>query len=154
MTLEGLKVVVDCANGSAYKITPMVLSELGADVFAINNKPDGTNINEDCGTTHPGAMQKSVREHGADIGIAHDGDADRVIICDEKYEIVDGDRIMGISALDMKKEGTLKGGAVVATVMSNIGMESCFKKSGIRLIRTQVGDRYVVEEMLKKGCNL
>ncbi len=154
MTLEGLKVVVDCANGSAYKITPMVLSELGAEVIAINNKPDGMNINDDCGTTHPEAMRKAVREHGADIGIAHDGDADRVILCDEKYEIVDGDRIMGISALDMKKEGTLKGGAVVATVMSNIGLEACLKKSGIRLIRTQVGDRYVVEEMLKKGCNL
>lgn len=154
MTLEGLKVVVDCANGSAYKITPMVLSELGADVIAINNKPDGMNINEGCGTTRPGMMQKAVREHNADIGIAHDGDADRLILCDEKCEIVDGDKIMAISALDMKKEGTLKGKAVVATVMSNIGFETCLKKSGIRLIRTQVGDRYVVEEMLKRGCNL
>lgn len=154
MTLEGIKVVVDCANGSAYKITPMVLGELGAEVIAINNKPDGKNINDECGTTRPGAMQHAVHEHGADLGIAHDGDADRAILCDEKGEIVDGDRIMAISALDMKKEGTLKGMTVVATVMSNIGLEACLKKAGLKLVRTQVGDRYVVEEMLKRGCNL
>ena len=153
-TLEGLKIVVDCANGSAYKITPSVLHELGADVIAINNTPDGKNINADCGATHPEAMQRAVLEHKADIGIAHDGDADRVILCDAKQEIVDGDKIMAICALDMKREGTLKAKTVVATVMSNIGFEICLKKAGINVIRTQVGDRYVVEEMLRRGCNL
>jgi len=153
-TLEGLKIVVDCANGSAYKITPSVLDELGADVIAINDAPDGKNINADCGTTHPESMQRAVLEHKADIGIAHDGDADRVILCDAKQELVDGDRIMAICALDMKREGRLKGNTVVATVMSNIGFEIFLKRAGINLIRTQVGDRYVVEEMLRRGCNL
>lgn len=153
-TLEGLKIVVDCANGSAYKITPSVLHELGAEVIAINNTPDGKNINADCGATHPEAMQRAVLEYKADIGIAHDGDADRVILCDAKQEIVDGDKIMAICALDMKREGRLKTKTVVATVMSNIGFEMCLKKAGINVIRTQVGDRYVVEEMLRRGCNL
>lgn len=153
-TLEGLKIVVDCANGAAYKITPYVLSELGADVIAINDKPDGKNINANCGSTHPEIIQKAVLEHKADIGISHDGDGDRVILCDEKGEIVDGDKIMAICALDMKKEGRLKGNVVVTTVMSNIGFEIFLKKSGIKVIRTQVGDRYVVKEMLKRGCNL
>lgn len=153
-TLEGMKIVIDCSNGSAYKITPTVLSELGADVIAINAKPDGININASCGTTHPEAMQKAVLEYRADIGIAHDGDADRTVICDERGEIVDGDKIMAICALDMKKEGRLKGDAVVATVMSNIGFELFLKKSGIDVIRTKVGDRYVVEKMVEKGCNL
>jgi phosphoglucosamine mutase len=153
-TLEGMKIVVDCSNGSAYKITPFVLTELGADVIAINSKPDGININANCGAMHPEAMQKAVLEYKADIGIAHDGDADRTIICDERGEIVDGDKIMAICALDMKKDGTLKGNTVVATVMSNLGFELFLKKSGIKVIRTKVGDRYVVEEMLKRGCNL
>jgi len=154
MTLEGMKIVVDCSNGSAYKITPSVLTELGADVIAINSKPDGININANCGAMHPEAMQKAVLEYKADIGIAHDGDADRTIICDEKGKIVDGDKIMAICALDMKKDGTLKGNTIVATVMSNLGFELFLKKSGIKVIRTKVGDRYVVEEMLKRGCNL
>ncbi len=154
MTLEGMKVVIDCSNGSAYKITPFVLTELGADVIAINSKPDGININANCGAMHPEAMQKAVLEYKADIGIAHDGDADRTIICDEKGEMVDGDKIIAICALDMKKDGKLKGDAVVATVMSNLGFELFLKRSGIKLIRTKVGDRYVVEEMLKRGCNL
>ncbi len=153
-TLESLKIVVDCANGSSYKITPWVLSELGAEVIAINDKPDGKNINKNCGSTHPEAMQKAVLEHKADIGIAHDGDGDRAIFCDEKGRLVDGDKIMAICSLDMKKEKKLKGNTVVATVMSNIGFEIFLKKSGIKLIRTQVGDRYVVEEMIRKGCNL
>ncbi len=153
-TLEGLKVVIDCSNGSAYKITPFVLNELGADVIAINAKPDGININANCGTTHPEAMQKAVLEYRADIGIAHDGDADRTVICDERGEIVDGDKIIAICALDMKKDRILKGNTVVATVMSNLGFELYLGKSGIKVIRTQVGDRYVVEEMIKKGCNL
>ncbi len=154
MTLEGIKVVIDCSNGSAYKITPFVLSELGADVIAINDKPDGININANCGTTHPEEMQRAVLEYKADIGIAHDGDADRTILCDEKGEIIDGDKIMAICALDMKKEGILKANTVITTVMSNIGFEICLNKSGIEVIRTKVGDRYVVEEMVRRKCNL
>jgi phosphoglucosamine mutase len=154
MTLEGIKIVVDCSNGSAYKITPTVLTELGAEVIAINDKPDGININADCGATHSEALQKAVLEHKANIGIAHDGDADRTIFCDENGEIVDGDKIMAICAIDMKKEGNLKANTVVATVMSNIGFEIFLKKAGIKVIRAKVGDRYVVEEMVKIGCNL
>ena len=153
-TLEGIKVVVDCSNGSAYKITPYALNELGANVIPINDAPDGININADCGAAHPAAMQRAVLEHKADIGIAHDGDADRTILCDEKGEIVDGDKIMAICAMDMKKDGKLKGNTVIATVMSNIGFELFLKKSGIKVVRTKVGDRYVVEEMLKRNCNL
>ena len=154
MTLEGIKVVIDCGNGSAYKITPFVLAELGADVIAINDKPDGININANCGTTHPEEMQRAVLEYRADIGIAHDGDADRTILCDEKGEIVDGDKIMAICAMDMKKEGMLKANTVVTTVMSNIGFEIYLNKSGIEVVRTKVGDRYVVEEMIRRKCNL
>ena len=154
MTLEGVKVVVDCANGASYKITPFVLDELGAEVIAINNKPDGKNINAGCGSTHPQAMQKEVLKHKAHIGIAHDGDGDRTIFCDEKGEIIDGDKIMAICAIDMKKEKRLKNNIVVTTVMSNLGFEVFLKKSGIKMVRTQVGDRYVVEEMLRQGCNL
>ncbi len=153
-TLENLKIVVDCANGSAYKITPYVLSELGAEVIAINNKPDGMNINANCGSTNLDGLKRSVIENAADIGIAHDGDADRTILCDEKGQIVDGDKIMAICALSMKKEGILNNNMIITTVMSNIGFENFLKKSGIKLIRTQVGDRYVVEEMLRRKCNL
>lgn len=153
-TLEGLKIVVDCGNGSAYKITPTVLTELGAQVVAINNKPDGTNINDNCGATHPESMQKAVLEYKADIGIAHDGDADRTILCDERGKIIDGDKVMAICARDMKKEGTLRGNTVVATVMSNIGLELFLKKHGIKFLRTKVGDRYVVEEMMRRKSNL
>ncbi len=154
MTLEGVKVVVDCANGASYKITPFVLDELGAEVIAINNKPDGKNINAGCGSTHPQSMQKEVLRHKAHIGIAHDGDGDRTIFCDERGEIIDGDKIMAICALDMKKEKRLKNNTLVATVMSNLGLEVFLKKSGIKLLRTQVGDRYVVEEMLRQRCSL
>ncbi|GAB4534281.1 MAG: phosphoglucosamine mutase [Thermodesulfovibrionia bacterium] len=154
ITLEGMRVVVDCANGSAYKITPHVLSELGADVIAIHNKPDGININANCGSTHPDVIQRVVIENNADIGIAHDGDADRTILCDEKGELVDGDKIMAICAISMKDEGRLNKDTVVATVMSNIGLENYLKRSRVNLIRTKVGDRYVVEEMLKGGYNL
>jgi len=153
-TLDGMRVVVDCSNGAAYKITPSAFTELGADVIAINDKPDGVNINENCGAMHPEGMQRAVLEYRADIGIAHDGDADRTIICDEKGKIVDGDKIMAICAMDLKNEGKLKNNTVVSTVMSNIGFELSLKKAGIKTIRTQVGDRYVVEEMLKSGCNL
>jgi phosphoglucosamine mutase len=153
-TLDGMRIVVDCSNGSAYKITPTVLTELGADVIPIGDKPDGLNINVNCGTSYPETVQKAVLEYRADIGIAHDGDADRTILCDEKGEIVDGDKIMAVCAMDMKKDGNLKSNTIVATVMSNIGFELFLKKSGIKVIRTKVGDRYVVEEMVKKGCNL
>ncbi len=153
-TLEGMKIVVDCANGANYKVTPDVLGELGADVIALNNRPNGLNINAGCGSTYPEIIQKAVVEHGADIGISHDGDGDRVILCDEKGEIVDGDKLMAICALEMKKEGTLNKNLVVTTVMSNLGFELYLKKCGIDIIRTQVGDRYVVEEMIRGGYNL
>jgi phosphoglucosamine mutase len=153
MTLENKKIVVDCANGSNYKISPSVLRELGAEVFAINNEPDGLNINDRCGATHPEVVQKAVLEHNADIGISHDGDGDRAILCDETGKIVDGDRIMAISAVELKKRARLEKNTVIATVMSNVGLEIFLNRKGIKLVRTQVGDRYVVEEMLRKGCN-
>ena len=154
VTFEGMKVVVDCANGSAYKTTPWLLRELGAEVFAINDVPNGTNINEGCGSLHMEDVIRKVHETKADIGIAHDGDADRVLICDEKGRLVDGDQIMGMCAAEMQAHGTLKQAAVVATVMSNIGLEIFLKKIGVRLLRTKVGDRYVVERMLHDGVNL
>lgn len=154
MTLEGMKVVMDCANGAAYKVTPLVLRELGADVFVLNDKPNGTNINAGCGSLHPEVIQHAVIEQGADIGVAHDGDADRVIFCDEKGREFDGDKVMALCALDMKKRKALARNTVVATVMSNLGLELALKKAGINLVRTAVGDRYVVEEMLREGYNL
>ena len=153
VTFEGLKVVVDCANGSAYKTTPWLLRELGADVVSINDSPNGTNINEGCGSLHMEEVIRKVLKTKADIGIAHDGDADRVLICDEKGRIVDGDQIMGMCAAEMHAAGSLRHGTVVATVMSNIGLELFLKKIGITLVRTKVGDRYVVEMMQQKGYN-
>ncbi|MBV8061783.1 MAG: phosphoglucosamine mutase [Alphaproteobacteria bacterium] len=153
-TLEGLKIVVDCANGAAYKVAPTVLWELGAEVVPIAVTPDGRNINDRCGATHTRLMQEAVLLHQADIGIALDGDADRLIIADEKGQKVDGDQLMGLIATHMAKRGALKGGAVVATVMSNLGLERHLQAQGLRLIRTPVGDRYVVEAMQEKGCNL
>lgn len=154
MTLEGMKIVMDCANGAAYKVTPLVLRELGAEVFVLNDKPNGTNINAGCGSLHPEVIQHAVVEQGADIGIAHDGDADRVIFCDEKGREFDGDKVMALCAIDMKKRKALARNTVVATVMSNLGLELALKKAGINLLRTAVGDRYVVEEMLKEGYSL
>ena len=154
VTFEGMKVVVDCANGSAYKTTPWLLRELGADVVSIHDSPNGTNINEHCGSLHMEEVVRTVRETKADIGIAHDGDADRVLICDEKGRIVDGDQIMGMCAEEMQASGTLKQEAVAATVMSNIGLEIFLKKIGVTLLRTKVGDRYVVERMQRDGLNL
>ncbi|MEJ2696368.1 MAG: phosphoglucosamine mutase [Candidatus Sulfobium sp.] len=153
-TLEGMKIVVDCANGAAYKTTPWLLRELGADVIAVNDRPDGVNINSGCGSLHLEGLRKTVRKHKADIGISHDGDADRTLLVDEKGKIVDGDQIMGICASAMKKEGTLKGNAVVATVMSNLGLEKFLERQGIGLVRTKVGDRYVVEKMIEGDHNL
>lgn len=153
-SLEGLKAVVDCANGAAYKITPLVLRELGAEVITINDLPDGVNINENCGTLHTGRLRETVLKEGAHIGVAHDGDADRTILIDEKGNTVDGDHVLGMWALEMKSEGRLNKNTVVATVMSNIGLENFLKKNSIRLIRTKVGDRFVTEEMLGGGYNL
>lgn len=154
MTLEGIKVVVDCANGAAYKTTPWVLRELGAEVVVINDKPDGVNINKGCGALHCEGLQKAVREHRAHAGIAHDGDADRTIFCDEKGNIVNGDQILGICALEFKDEGRLRGDTVVSTVMSNLGFEYYLSKHGIKLLRTKVGDRFVAEKMRSGGYNL
>ncbi len=153
VTFEGIKVVVDCANGAAYKITPWLLRELGAEVISINDKPDGININDRCGSMHMDELQKSVVRHNADIGIAHDGDADRVLLCDEKGRIIDGDQIMGMCAADMDARGGLKKSTVVSTVMSNLGLEKYFEKNNIKLIRAKVGDRYVVEKMLSGDYN-
>ncbi len=154
MTLEGLKVVVDCANGAAYKITPAVLRELGAEVITINDSPDGININDGCGTLHMEGLCDAVVGHGADAGVAHDGDADRALFVDENGNVVDGDHVLGMWAVEMKQMGRLAGDAVVATVMSNIGLEKYLERHGIRLIRTKVGDRFVTERMLKGGFNL
>jgi phosphoglucosamine mutase len=153
VTLEGIKVVVDCANGAAYKTTPWVLRELGAEVVVINDKPDGSNINDGCGALYPEMLQKAVRQHRAHVGIAHDGDADRTIFCDEKGRIVNGDQIIGICAREFKIEGRLKGNTVVSTVMSNLGLERYLEKNGIKFIRTKVGDRFVAERMRAGGYN-
>jgi phosphoglucosamine mutase len=153
LTLDGLRIVVDCANGAAYKVAPAVFEELGAHVHALSNKPDGTNINEDCGALHPKKMAASVTKHHANLGIAVDGDADRVIISDEHGEEVDGDTVMAIIARRMLERKELKKNTVVATVMSNIGLERSMSEVGGRIVRAQVGDRYVVEEMRTNGYN-
>jgi len=154
LRLDGLKVVVDCANGAAYNVAPSALWELGAEIVPLGVSPNGTNINEDCGSTHPKAMQEAVVASGADIGLALDGDADRLIVSDEKGRIVDGDQLMALIALGMKKRGELAGDAVIATVMSNLGLERKLAGEGISLTRTKVGDRYVLEEMRRSGCNV
>lgn len=154
MDFEGLKVVLDCANGAAYKITPTVFQELGASIVTLGNKPDGVNINLGCGSLHPEKVQKEVIESGADAGLAHDGDADRVIFVDEKGEVVDGDKVMAMCALDMKRDGVLKNDTLVTTIMSNAGLEAAMQEAGIKVIRTAVGDRYVLEEMMRSDCNL
>jgi phosphoglucosamine mutase len=153
LTLEGVRIVVDCAHGAAYKSTPCVLRELGAEVIVYGNQPDGMNINRDCGSMHPEAMCRKVVEQKAHIGIAHDGDADRVLLCDEKGNLIDGDDIMAIAALDMLAQKTLAGKTLVATVMSNAGLEAAIKTAGGRVIRTAVGDRNVIDEMLRHGFN-
>lgn len=154
MTLEGIKIVIDCANGAAYKITPLVLRELGAEVVVLNDKPNGVNINKDCGALHLEGLQKAVGEHKADIGIAHDGDADRTIFCDEKGSVVHGDQVLGICAVELKNENRLNGNTVVSTVMSNLGFEHFLQKNGINLVRTKVGDRFVSEKMREHGYKL
>ena len=154
LRLDGLKVVVDCANGAAYHVAPEALWELGADVVPLGVSPDGININKECGSTHPELLQQTVVASGADIGLALDGDADRLIVADEKGRIIDGDQLMALIALGLHGRGELKGDAVVATVMSNLGLERKLGDAGLKLLRTKVGDRYVLEEMRKTGCNV
>lgn len=151
---DGIKVVLDCANGASYKIAPTVFRELGAEVVDINSNPDGNNINDKCGSTHTKTLQDKVVECKADIGMAYDGDADRLIAIDENGEIVDGDKIMMISAVNMKKKGLLKNDTLAVTVMSNIGLTIAAKENGINLAITKVGDRYVLEEMLKNEYSI
>ena len=154
MSLSGLRIVVDCANGAGYKVAPQALWELGADVVTINNEPNGFNINQECGSTHPESLQKKVHEVRADIGIALDGDADRMVIVDENGSLVDGDQIMAMIAEAWNQSGRLAGGGIVATVMSNLGLERFLGDMGLSLQRTKVGDRYVVEHMRAHGFNV
>jgi phosphoglucosamine mutase len=153
LTLDGLTIVVDCANGAAYRVAPAVLEELGARVIRLGVKPDGKNINQHCGAVHPEGMAAAVAKHGAHLGIALDGDADRLIVADEKGRIVDGDAIMAIVARHLIEQRALNKKTLVATVMSNVGLEQCLREVGGKVIRTQVGDRYVVEAMRSGGYN-
>jgi phosphoglucosamine mutase len=153
-TLEGLKIVLDCANGAAYRAAPLTLWELEANVITIGDKPDGKNINHGCGATYTDLLQRCVLENGADIGIALDGDADRLIMIDEKGQKIDGDQLLAVLALNMKERNELPHHQVVATVMSNLGLERFLKQNGIELLRTAVGDRYVVEKMKETGAAL
>ena len=152
--LDGIKVVLDCANGAAAYVGPKVLQEVGVEVISICNTPDGVNINASCGSTHPEQLQRAVLEHGADLGLAMDGDADRLIVVDELGNILDGDFIMVICALAQKEKGTLAQNAVVVTVMSNLGLHLALKEAGTTIFETQVGDRYVMEELLRTGAKL
>jgi phosphoglucosamine mutase len=152
--LDGLKVVIDCANGAAYKVAPEVLWELGATVIPVGTTPNGFNINDSCGSTAPQTAAETIVAHGADVGICLDGDADRVMILDETGKVADGDQLMALMASNWAASGRLKGGALVATVMSNLGLERYLDAQGLRLERTAVGDRYVVEAMRKGGFNL
>jgi len=151
MSMKGLRVILDCANGAAYNTAPHILSELGAEVVVLNDRPDGLNINLDCGALHPEKMMEIVKKEKAHIGIALDGDADRVIVCDENGKSVDGDHIIAICAINMKEKGTLKKNSVVVTIMTNKGFDIAMAKERIKVVKTKVGDRYVVDEMRKKG---
>jgi phosphoglucosamine mutase len=154
LTLDGLTVAIDCGNGAAYKVAPEVLEELGARVVSLGVDPDGENINRGCGALHPQALQEAVRAHGAHIGVALDGDADRAIFVDERGDVVDGDEVMAMLAADLDARGELRQRTLVATVMSNLGLHVAMREQGIRVLTTPVGDRYVVEEMLRGGHNL
>ncbi len=154
LRLDGLKIVVDCANGAAYQVAPSALWELGAEIVTVGVSPNGTNINDHCGSTSPQLLQETVVASGADIGVALDGDADRLIIVDETGRVVDGDQIMALIGTSWAREGKLRGGGVVATVMSNLGLERCLKNAGLLLERTAVGDRYVLERMRAGGFNV
>ncbi len=154
LTLDGINIVLDCANGATYKVAPLIFEELGARVFKLGNTPDGLNINHKCGSLYPGVVASKVLETGADIGLALDGDGDRLIVVDENGQILDGDQIMAICALDLMEQGKLPGNTLAATVMSNMALEVFMKEKGGRLVRTPVGDRYVVEAMRKQGITL
>jgi phosphoglucosamine mutase len=154
MSLEEMRIAVDVANGAAYKSTPCVLRELGAEVAVAHNEPNGVNINDGCGSTHPEEIQRIVKSSGADVGITHDGDADRVLLCDENGEIVDGDEILAIAAIDLLRAGRLEQNTLVATVMSNFGLDEALAAHGGKVVRTKVGDRYVIEEMIARKLNL
>lgn len=153
VNLRGMKIAIDCANGASYIAAPSILADLGAQLIVINNKPDGKNINKNCGSTHPENLQKIVVDTGAHVGLAFDGDADRLIAIDNKGEIVNGDHIMAICAKYMKSTGSLKKDTVVSTIMSNMGLEIALKREQCAIIRTKVGDRYVLEEMISNGYN-
>ncbi len=153
LTLARLRVVVDCANGAGYIVAPTILNELGADVVVLGDKPNGFNINEGCGAMYPEYMAKAVREYRADIGLALDGDADRLVLTDEKGRVVDGDKLMAVLATHLQQEGTLKGDGIVATVMSNAGLDEYLEKHGLSLYRSDVGDKNVVKLMQEKGIN-
>ncbi len=154
LSLHGIRVVIDCANGVAYKVAPTIFSELGAEVFVINDEPNGFNINENCGATQPLMLQEEVRKVRADIGFALDGDADRLVVVDEKGEVVHGDKLIGTLALAAKENKTLKNNTAVATIMSNYALEEFLKEHQIQLIRSNVGDKYVLESMLAQDLNL
>jgi phosphoglucosamine mutase len=154
LRLDGLKIVVDCANGAAYKVAPTVFWELGAEVISVGVNPDGFNINKACGSLHPEELCALVKKHNAHMGLALDGDADRVLFCDENGKMADGDQVLALIAAHWQKTQQLSGGAVVATVMSNLGLERYLQSLGLPLVRTKVGDRYVVEHMRQHGCNL
>lgn len=154
MSLEELRVAVDVANGAAYKSTPCILRELGAEVLVAHDEPNGMNINDGCGSTYPDEIQRIVEATDADVGISHDGDADRVLLCDENGEIVDGDEILAIAAIYLLKSKQLRDNTLVATVMSNFGLDEALADNGGKVVRTKVGDRYVIEEMMKKNLNL
>lgn len=154
LSLNNIRIVLDCANGAAYKVAPTILEELGADVITVNDKPNGYNINEECGALHPNKISKLVTQYRADIGIALDGDADRLVVIDEKGSVVDGDKLIGALAVFLKSEGKLKGNGCVATVMSNKALEDYLNTHGIELHRSNVGDKYVLEIMKEKGINI
>ncbi len=152
--LDGMRIVVDSANGAAYRVAPLALTELGATLITVGDRPNGKNINDGYGSLYPEVISKLVKEHKADCGIAYDGDADRVVMCDELGQIIDGDLVLAMLAIDLKERGLLKGNGVVGTVMSNFGLEAALRENGIKLYRSDVGDRYVLQEMLEKGLNL
>jgi phosphoglucosamine mutase len=154
LKLEGMRVAIDVANGAAYKSSPCILRELGAEVIIAHNTPNGRNINRECGSTYPEEIQRIMRETKADVGISHDGDADRVLLCDEHGEVVDGDEIMAIAAIDYMKSGRLAQNTLVATVMSNFGLDETLRTHQGRVLRTKVGDRYVIEAMMKQDLNV
>jgi phosphoglucosamine mutase len=154
MRLDGLRIVIDCANGASYHIAPKVFWELGAEIIPIGTQPDGFNINKDCGSTHPESIAISVIQNKADLGIALDGDADRLVMCDEKGQIIDGDQLIAMVATHQFKSGMMKSNTVVGTVMSNLGLERYFRAMGLDFVRTKVGDRYVFEKMQELGANI